>query len=304
LPPIAAGDCNVGENVASRWCRTLEALDGFFVAGAEDGTAVALQFFPGEQCSETPPVGHNCCEAGACCGGASEAVPAVPLAELQVGHPALVDALNREAPLGVTTPIEPALRGIASWTAQNATRARSMAGVLITDGEPTGCNADPNALAALVAAHRAATGIPTFVIGMEGAKYAALETIAAAGGAPLHKDNCPAGIKPCHVYSVGAADSEVFRAALDQIRRSAVQCSYALPRPDAGVLDPSQLRVVVRGDSGELSLTNTKKPESCNAEGFWVDTDQGTVQLCPQACEELRNLQKADVRIVADCLGT
>jgi hypothetical protein len=172
LPPTIEGDCDVGDPTVSRWCYTLNALDGFFTSGNVEETGVALQFFPNGNCSDTGPIGHDCCESGACCLGTADAIPAVELGPLVTNRDELVRALNEQSPAGVTTPIEAALRGIVTWTAKNKTSLRSMAGVLITDGEPTGCSNDAGLLSGLVATHLADTGIPTFVLGMDGAKFA------------------------------------------------------------------------------------------------------------------------------------
>src|SRR5690606_16416569 len=116
LPPATNGDCDVGDAKMSRWCYTLNVLDGFFGTGDVERTGVALQFFPNGKCSETPPIGHDCCESGACCGGGPDSVPAVPLGLLSENRQALVSALNAQSPAGVTTPIEAALRGMTAWT--------------------------------------------------------------------------------------------------------------------------------------------------------------------------------------------
>lgn len=305
LPPATEGDCNVGDPTVSRWCYTLNALDGFFTSGDADETGVALQFFPNGSCSETPPIGHNCCEGGACCGGGPDSVPAVPLDVLSANRGALVDALNAQSPAGVTTPIEAALRGIAAWTRANKTALRSMAGLLITDGEPTGCSNNPELLSAIVAQHLADTGIPTFVLGMDGAKFAPLEAIAEAGGVASHSDYCPSGVLPCHVYNVANGDPTAFAKALEQIKGAVVQCRFAVPRSDSGVIDPRNMEVLYRHDSGQEVLTRAGSPEECVAGGYYFDNNEAPteVSLCPEACAQLRSAQASEVILSVDCLG-
>jgi hypothetical protein len=281
----------------------LGALDGFFESGALEGTGVALQFFPNGSCGDTPPIGHNCCESGSCCGGSTDAVPEVGLADLAINRQALVAALNAQSPAGVTTPVEAALHGIVTWTGLHATNGRNMAGLLITDGEPTGCNQDATWLATIVADHFAATRIPTFVIGMEGAKFAPLEEIAKAGGVASHTDHCPAGISPCHVYSVGSASSAVFSDALEQIKGSVALCNYALPHPEAGVIDPAKLSVVFTTGDGPVSLTMTSGADACAAGGFFMDAEGAALTLCPSSCETVRAADVSEVRIAVQCLG-
>ncbi len=305
LPPATEGDCDVGDPLVSRWCYTLNALDGFFTAGNVEETGVALQFFPNGTCSETPPIGHDCCEGGACCAGGPDSVPAVPLASLAANRGALVEALNAQSPAGVTTPIEAALRGMVTWTKNNKTPLRSMAGLLITDGEPTGCSNNTDLLSAIVAQHLGETGIPTFVLGMDGAKFAPLESIAEAGGGTSHTDYCPSGIMPCHVYNVGDGDPTAFAKALEQIKGAVVQCRFGMPSTDSGVVDPRHLDVVYRHDGGEQVLTLVSAPENCGDGGYYFDSSEAPseVSLCPETCTELRAARASEVILSVDCLG-
>ncbi len=305
LPPSTAGDCDVGDPTVSRWCYTLNALSGFFGSGDIEQTGVALQFFPNGTCSETPPIGHNCCEGGACCGGGPDSVPAVPLGILADNRDALVSALNAQSPAGVTTPIEAALRGITAWTTAHKTPLRSMAGLLITDGEPSGCSNNTELLAAIAGQHLGDTGIPTFVLGMDGAKFAPLEAIAEAGGAASHTDYCPSGIRPCHVYNVGNGDPTAFALALEQIKGAVVQCRFAMPSTDSGVVDPRRMEVVYRQDEGEQVLTRANSPEECSAGGYYFDDNAAPteVALCPETCADLRSARASEVILSVDCLG-
>ena len=43
LPPVVDGDCDVGDPTVSRWCYTLNALDGFFASGEKEETGAALK---------------------------------------------------------------------------------------------------------------------------------------------------------------------------------------------------------------------------------------------------------------------
>jgi hypothetical protein len=305
LPPTIEGDCDVGDPTVSRWCYTLNALDGFFTSGNVEETGVALQFFPNGNCSDTGPIGHDCCESGACCLGTADAIPAVELGPLVTNRDELVRALNEQSPAGVTTPIEAALRGIVTWTAKNKTSLRSMAGVLITDGEPTGCSNDAGLLSGLVATHLADTGIPTFVLGMDGAKFAPLEQIAKAGGGAAHTDYCPSGIRPCHVYNVGNGDPSAFIQALEQIKGAVVQCRFAMPTTNSGVVDPEHLDVVYRHDTGERVLVRVASPEECVEGGYYFDDndDPSEVSLCPDTCGQLRSARASEVILSVDCLG-
>lgn len=56
-------------------------------------------------------------------------------------------------------------------------------GVLITDGQPNGCDEAPNNLAGIAAAMSGGDpSVPLFTIGMDGADFGFLDQVAAAGG--------------------------------------------------------------------------------------------------------------------------
>jgi hypothetical protein len=83
----------------------------------------------------------------------------------------------------------------------------------------------------LLAANSAATKVRTYVIGMEGASFDALEKVAQGGGTPAHPDAvgavtdaCGNGNGPCHHWNVGNGDPAVFTAALSAIQESADGC--------------------------------------------------------------------------------
>src|SRR5262249_48592649 len=136
-----------------------------------------------------------------------------------------------------------ALRGIATFTANNIQPGRVMIGILITDGIPEACNTNAGFLQGIVAAHLSATGIKTFVVGMEGASYSTLNTIAQGGGAPQHTLYCNPSVSPCYYYDVGKGDGTAFPAVLQTIQKLSVGCQYNMPKPEGGVADPNKLEV-------------------------------------------------------------
>jgi hypothetical protein len=156
--------------------------------------------------------------------------------------PAFDAILNSTKPggSGNGTPTEAAIRGITSFTAANRRGGRVTIGILVTDGDPNGCNEKLSALSDLLKAHNTATTLRTYVIGMEGASFDNLETIAKGGGAPEHPDAvggvadaCGNGAGPCRHWNVGNGDPAVFAAALAAIQESADGC-----KPGGGVVNP------------------------------------------------------------------
>ncbi len=303
------GDCNVGDPVVSRWCYAINALDGFFGSEVAQGTGVALQFFPAGGCATSPsPLLFGCCSSGACCAGGAEKKPDVPLSELPAAREALAEALNRATPWADRTPIEAALRGIVSYTQQARRPGRQMMGLLVTDGGPEGCSASSQHLANIVLAHREKTGIPTYVVATQGAAYSWLEPIAVAGGAPVHTARCAGGVRPCHFYDVGNARPDVFIDVLQQIQRSAISCSYAVPSADTGLSDPNEVSLSIRTKAGrELQVERVASSGDCGAApGFFYDDPAApaTLDLCPASCSALRAADGGQVNILLGCQGS
>ena len=213
-------DCNIGDSTSSKWCRAITALSGYFKsAGAKDQGA-ALQMFP------LPNHSDNSCSTGD-----DYHVAAAPATGYQTLPSNAFDALlNADDPDG-NTPTEAAIRGISRFTAANRRGGRVTIGILITDGNPNGCNEDLTDLSNLLQAHHAATQVRTYVIGMQGASFDNLEEIAQGGNAPLHPDTvgaitdaCGDGAGPCRHWNVGDGDPTVFAAALAAIQESADGC--------------------------------------------------------------------------------
>ena len=219
------GDCNIGQNVDSKWCKSINALSGYFKSQGANGQAAALQFFPLSNHSD------NLCRTGT--GYDVAALP--PTGYAQLPTPLFDNALNNQTPGGINgsagTPTEAAIRGLTKFTAANRRGGRVTIGILITDGDPNGCNERLSALSDLLAAHNKATQIRTYVIGMKGATFDNLEKIAAGGAAPPHADAvagitdaCGNGGGPCRHWNVGDGDPKVFSAALAAIQESADGC--------------------------------------------------------------------------------
>ncbi len=230
------GDCNVGQNVESKWCRAINALSGYFNSAGAKGQAAALQFFPLK--THDDPL----CKTGDQYNTA--AIPSSGFIELSSN--AFDAVLNTEAPSnrggGLGTPTEAAIRGLTRFTAAPANRrpGRVTIGVLITDGDPNGCNEDRGDLSALLKAHFDATKIRTYVIGMAGASFDNLEDIAQGGNAPPHPATVGALTKacgdqpaPCRHWNVGDGNPQAFIAAMAAIQESADGC-----KPGGGTVNP------------------------------------------------------------------
>ncbi len=224
-------DCNIGDTTSSKWCRSINALSGYLKSTGATNQAAALQFFP--------LLNHS---DALCSTGDNYAVAALPSVDFQtLPSPAFDTKLNAEGPGGNGgTPTEAAIRGMTRFTAANRRPGRVTIGILITDGDPNGCNQALAALSDLLAAHHAATTVRTYVIGMQGANFANLEKIAQGGKGPAHPDAvggltdaCGDGPGPCVHWNVGDGEPAAFTAALAAIQESADGC-----KPGGGTVNP------------------------------------------------------------------
>lgn len=305
-PLDSVPNCRVGDATKSRWCYAINALGGFFAAPTSNGVGVALEFFPHGTCSWTNyPTEQDCCTFGDCCSGSDTSTPEVALGELPSHRPTLVAALDAQAPIGTTSPLEAALRGMTRFTAREKRPERQMVGVITTDGSANGCERDADKLSEILRQHRETTGQLTFVIGMTGADYAILENLAQAGGASAHTAHCAGGISPCTFYDVGDGDPAAFIDALQQIQRSVVGCRFGMPSTDGGLVDPESMVIQWRTSSQDIKqLARVNGPADCG-EGWFADpTTPGEFSLCPSTCDLMQSAPFTRVDVLAGCLGS
>jgi hypothetical protein len=228
-------DCKLGDTTASKWCRSINALSGYFKSAGSMDQAAAIQFFPLDNGSDA-----------LCTTGDLYNVAALPTTDYQTlpspGFDALLNSTspNQGGGTGGGTPTEAAIRGLTRFTAANRRPGHVTIGVLITDGDPNGCDENLSHLSALLEAHHTATTIRTYVIGMQGATFKNLEQIAQGGNGPLHgdavgtiTDACGDGAGPCRHWNVADGDPTVFTAALAAIQQSADGC-----KPGGGTVNP------------------------------------------------------------------
>ncbi len=283
-------DCNVGSNGTSKWCYAINALNKFFTAPSSVGTGVALSFFSGSSCPNLA--------------NAQVAYNTLPNHVTQLNN-----AMNGASP-GGNTPTSAAANGIASYTAANEKPGRKMIGVLITDGDPTSCSpTNVGQINTILANHFGSTNIPTFIIGMTGASFTNLETLANNAGAPSHTQNCGGGVNPCHFYNVANGDPAVFLAVLKAIQQTAIGCQYTIPTTDAGVIDPDKVVVEYTPGSGgpPQPLARVNDASQCTASGGWHydnNANPKLIVLCPATCSAVTADQKAGIQIALGCLGS
>ena len=273
----------------SRWDSLKTALPTFLNDMANAGMNVGLDFFP-----EGTPV---------LCNASDYSMPNVPvdlIAPNNAQTMALVTAINGRTPSN-GTPTTPALQGaIQTARAWQMTHPeRNISVLFLTDGQPQGCNSSVNNAA--MAAQAGTTGTPpikTYVLGV-GPDTGNLDTIAAAGGT----------MKAYMATGGGAAD---LTKALADIRKSTLSCDYAVPKPEAGTLDPTKVIVSVReGMTGNfVEVPNVGNVSGCAMSamnpqgiGWYYDNPSSPtkITLCPNSCGPLQVADGSQVNVLLGC---
>ncbi len=288
--------------VNSKACFATYALSQYFMSPQTAGHRLAFEFM------SVPD--------GVCSGGPSngEATPLIDMTDLPVNqNHALVQAISNETFAGgLGTQIEAALRGIATYTAGHVTPGRTTIGILMTDGDPNGCDNNVANLATIVKNHFTATGIKTFVIGMNGATLANLERYAAEGGAQPHTDFCGSGPSPCHYWDVGNGDPAAIVSALTAIAgQGVVPCVYAIPTTTSTgeAINFGLVNVQYRDkDANPITVGQVPAAADCGAQGGWYyNTDPSVgkpteIHLCPATCDLAKEAgTAAGVNVVFGC---
>ncbi len=251
------------------------------------------------------------------CDGTPYETPLVDLTQLPVAEddPLIQDISDETFQGGLGTHIEGALRGMSVFTAANETAGREMIGVLMTDGDPNGCEEDIGALRDLIADHYAATGIRTFVIGMEGATDANLEELGLAGGAEPHDDWCGSVAPPCHYWNVEDGSGDAIASALQAIieQSAPLPCSYGVENlePPAGeTVDFGKVNVTLTDQSGsDTTIGQVTDQAACPTDQpAWYYDDPGaptSIMLCENACDLVSNAANGShVTVVVGCEDT
>jgi hypothetical protein len=291
---------------ATRWDLASSALTGFFADPTAGGLQVALRFFP----HDLPADGCNddACDVSAC------AQPLVPLAMLAAEPTDAHEAALVAASAGATppvrmpgqgnnvgsqgTPISAALGGALSWAgAQRAAAPEENAVVvLVTDGEPNGCEEEITTIAGLAQDAFMTSGIRTYAIGLTGSQESDMDAIAAAGGTTE-------GI----FISDGASAKQDLLNALAAIRGSVLDCDFEIPKASNGMqVDPTKVNVKYTPAGGtQMTLGRVPDVASCGTTpGWYYDSDLNPTRilLCPASCNSASVEVDATLEVLLGCV--
>jgi len=279
------------------WDPMKAALKTFFEASTSAGLGIALEYFPADAVTSGPPAGqHDGC-AGSDCDASKCAKPWVPLGTLTAA-PAPSDSQEGKlvgtlTGLGTAfgTPMHPALDGALQWaTTQKASKPNEdFSVILITDGDPYGCNESIPAISALASAAYLTSGIKTYVVSLPGSTVSNLDQIAIAGGT--------GGA----IQVTAAALAAELITAFQGIANASAKCDFQLP--NAALYDKNDVTVTFTSSTGTKSiLTQRNALANCGA-GWYFDnnTTPTKVILCPTSCAAAQSDVGSSVELNVGC---
>jgi hypothetical protein len=293
----------------NRWDLTSQALTLFFQDAMAADLNVGLRFFPDDVPGCTGFMGMN---MGLNCDVATCAVPLVQPAVLTADaaptdahEAALVAAVTASVPPGPeipnpnpATPTSAALGGAAQWaTMYQAMHPDEQAViVLITDGEPQGCDMNANNIAQIAADAYMTSGVLTYAVGLTGSSEAQLNQLAMAGGT-----------NNAYFVADGGTATQDLLAALLAIRGMPIACDFPLPTATAGgqVIDPALINVnYTLGGAADIELGLVGGAAECADKQAWYydnPADPMRIMLCPAACASVTNDPSVQIKILAGC---
>jgi hypothetical protein len=292
-----------GSMVGPNWVTAVNAITTFVNDPISANLDVAIQFFP--------PIFPDC-------NPQTYATPAVPLGRLPGHAPAIITEVNNHAPFGIGTPIDAALAGAEAFCTGFKTLPNrnppdeDCVVVFITDGEPTECNADFNAIANHARSAWQNSQVRTYAIGMDGTNFTLLDLIATAGNTDCDP-NGPAAA--CNATSGSAGLSAALAAIRDKITKKIVtkkpvtkplECEWGIPpAPPGETFDPAQVNVDLLANGQKQRLGQVANAAECatHSNGWYYDDPVAPTRIiaCPDTCTAVKGTGVAGVSIALGC---
>jgi len=269
-----------------KWTNAKAAFTSFFQDPAAGSLRVAMRFFPDSGCDGTA------CDVDVC------SQPAVDVGALSdAAHAqALVDAFAAHDPSG-GTPMSAALGGAEKWATDYTAKVmgtEKVVVVLVTDGEPNGCDDSVDHIAKEASDAFTGAGVMTFAVGLAGSNQGTMDKIAVGG-------------HTTQGFFIGNGNAKAdLLAALKAIQQSSLGCAYAMPVADAGqTVDPTRVNVTFTPSGGAAeTLGQVSGAAACSAAGGWYYDDPAkpaTITLCPTTCQTVQADMGAKMQIVLGC---
>lgn len=288
------------------WTPAKDAIKAFVNDAKAKGIDVALTFFP---------------EGGSQCNGSGYDTPVINMGRLPEHAADIARELDkRKSAGGLGTPIEGALRGATQFCKnfEKTSAGEKCVAVLVTDGEPLGCEENTTKLAAIAeTAYANGSGVRTFAVGLKGADFDLLDKIAQGGGAV----DCDT--KSTHFACDVSGGPSQLSTALDKIRsvvttvkthietkthieETPVECEWTIPAPPAGQrFDRQLVNVQLSAPSlaAPIGLARVQDATACADRGWHFDDPNAPTRLvaCPQTCALLHATAQARVDVLLGC---
>jgi hypothetical protein len=304
---------DLSAGLATKWQVAVDSINAFVNDQASADVDMALQYFS--------------LPNGDCATGAGYDTPEVPMGRLPDHAPDISASLALHIPIGGGgTPIEGALRGVTAYcerykqdTTMNP-EGRNCVAVLVTDGEPNGCNEDWNVLVGIAADAYDNFEVMTFAIGMDGANFDLLDLIGQAGHADCTPD--PADLTwACNVSTGGMTFLEalnLIREVTTELRTvtqtktemqiQALECEWEIPEPPEGEefnRDKVNVEFTDTGlDADKQIFGRVDSADECGSNlGWYYDDPNDPTRLiaCEQACSTIQASETGKLNILLGC---
>ena len=272
---------SMNQNGATKWNDASDAFGQFVGDPGAAGIKVALSFFP---------------MSNASCDGTGYSTPVVPMGVLPGNAGAVVSAISQHAPGGggKGTPMEGALNGLRTFCSSYAPAnpGDKTVAVLITDGQPNGCDESTSHLAKIASAMVGGSpSVPLFAIGMVGADFNFMDQLAQAGGTTKS-------------FDVSQGGAGAFLAALKAIAGKALPCEFAMPTSDGNKVDPTKVNVTYTDQNAvDHQLGQVANAGACVPNAWYYDDAAAPTKilLCPDTCQAVRAQASGKIHIVLGC---
>lgn len=290
-------DISSSMNNDDKWEQASDALVAFLESPETSGLSIGLRFYPDDFSQEGGPelCNRDDCSIEACSRPLVESGPLTAASgDADAQEQRLVDAIrstNAWGEDGRGTPTYAALGGGLEWGRQyqaDHPGERAIV-ILVTDGEPNGCNSDNSAIAGLAGDAFRQDGIETYAIGLEGSQERQMDEIAEAGGTGE-------GI------FIGSANAQQdLLEALTTIRGETLDCEFDIPDPDMGELDPNKVNVVLTAGDSDEQFSKVDGAQQCGDDNAWYYQGSDRIVLCPAACDATLANPNASISLVFGC---
>ncbi|HEX4341171.1 MAG TPA: vWA domain-containing protein [Polyangiaceae bacterium] len=287
--------------LGAKWTSVQQAIQAFVTNPMSAGMDVAIKFFAGNTANLLD------------CTGADYVTPDVPMGPLPTNAQPINDSVNMHGP-STLTPIEPALRGGINFCEMYEANhpMEKCVLVFITDGSPDLCDGAAADLAQ-IAADAQAKGVLTFTVGMDGADFNMLNSIAVGGGTDCTPMTMGAADQACDVRG----GTQAFVDALNTIRgtittqvstmhvqTTALACEFQIPKPPDGQTfdrDKVNVRLTAMGVASDFArVASAADCANFNNAGWYYDdpTTPTKIEVCSNTCAQIKATTGDDGMVV------